>query len=657
MPRAICRSWNFIQNRLFSKQLFIVSLNFIILQTLYMRSILLILFIAANLLMHAQTLYMPRDVKKAFNNGTRSLDGRPGPNYWQNHGRYNITVAAMPPNRTITGTEQITYINNSPDTLRSLVFKLFVNIHKPGAPRAGGASKDYLTDGVTVDEFLVNGKAQNWNNAVFTNARVRLRQPLPAHDSIQLSVKWHYDMSLQSNREGMIDSTTFFLAYFYPRVSVYDDYEGWDIMNFNDALEFYSDFNDYTVNVQVPKNYIVWGTGTLLNPSEVLQPAAAQRFQQSLTSNDVIHVATRQDLENKNVTAQNAVNTWQFKANYVPDVAFGISDHFNWDAGSVMVDDAARRRASVQAAYNDTASDYHYMVNFAKEALDWLSHKWPGIPYPYEKTTIFHGYAGMEYPMMANDETYRDTVFSRFVAMHEIAHTYMPFYMGINETRYASMDEGWATTFELLFNRDFMGSKADDFYKQFRVAGWINDPSPDEDLPIITPGPDLSGGGLGNNEYGKPSLGYLAVKDMLGDALFKKCLQEYMSRWHGKHPIPWDFFNTINNVSGKDLNWFWDNWYFSHNYIDLAINNVTKTNNGFSIDVENNGGMATPFDVVLTYDDGTTDKFHQTSMVWQNSQKRVALTLSVTKPVQSIKLDGGIYMDANVKDNTWKKPM
>lgn len=621
------------------------------------RTVLISLSIFLFISVSAQKLYMPRNVVNAYKNNTRSLNGKPGKNYWQNHGRYNITVSATPPNRTINGVENITYFNTSPDTLRSLLFKLLVNIHKPGAPRLGGASPDYLTSGVTVDSFVVNGKPQPWNNSpfVFTNMRIRLNQPLLSHDSVQLYIKWHYDMSKQSGREGAIDSTTFYLAYFYPRVAVYDDYEGWDATNFNDALEFYSDFNDYTVTVQVPKNYIVWGTGTLLDPNSVLQPVFVQRFQRSLISNDVINVVTQKDLQSKNVTVQNEMNTWQFKANYVPDVAFGISDHYVWDASSVVVDDATQRRASAQAAYNDTAKDYHYMAGFAKQALDFLSHKWPGVPYPYEKTTVFQGYAGMEYPMMANDETYQDTTFSRFVAMHEIAHTYMPFYMGINETQHGFMDEGWATTFELLFNRDKMSKeKADNFYKQFRVQRWINDPSADEDLPIITPGPDLNGGGLGNNEYGKPSLGYLAVKDMLGEDLFKKCLQAYMSRWNGKHPLPWDFFYTFNDVSGKDLNWFWNNWYFSHNYIDLSLTNATKTSNGYSLNIQNIGGMAAPFDVVVTYTDGTIDKVHETPVIWQTNQKQITVNVTAKKAVQSIKLDGGIFMDANDKDNIWK---
>jgi aminopeptidase N len=127
-----------------------------------------------------------------------------------------------------------------------------------------------------------------------------------------------------------------------------------------------------------------------------------------------------------------------------------------------------------------------------------------------------------------------------------------------------------------------------------------------------------------------------------------------MSRWNGKHPLPWDFFNTFNDASGKDLNWFWNNWYFSHYYIDLSLTNATKIPNGYSLNIQNIGGMAAPFDVVITYADGSTDKIHQTPLVWQKDQKQIKLSVATKKAVQSIKLDGGIYMDANNTDNVWK---
>ena len=620
------------------------------------RVVFFIMFVHSSLL-HAQQLYTPRSIQQAFTKQTRSPDGRPGKNYWQNRGRYNITIKATPPDRTIQGTEQITYINNSPDTLYQLVFKLIVNVHLSGAVRLFPSPGDgYLTSGIHIDSLLINGFAQPYRRSPYNNTKyiTGLRSALKPHDSTQVSVRWHYDVSLISNREGMIDSTTYFLAYFYPRVAVYDDYNGWDMTEFNDGLEFYNDFNDYTVNVQVPENYLVWGTGTLLNAAAVLQPPYLAKFNQSFTTDEIIHVATRQDLAAKNVTTQNALNTWSWKADHISDMAIGISDHFVWDASSVVVDNATRRRASVQSAYNDTAADFHYMVGFGRHALDWLSNNWPGIPYPYEKSTIMQGFADMEYPMMVNDGTTRDTAFSRFVAEHEIAHTYMPFYMGINETEYGFMDEGWATTFELLIGRANVGNEAaENLFKQFRVIPWIRDPSAGEDLPVITPGTSMNGSGLGNNEYGKPALGYLAMKDLLGDAMFKKCLHEYMNRWNGKHPLPWDFFYTFNDVSGKNLNWFWSNWFFSNYYIDLAIQQVIKTSDGYSASIQNIGGMAAPFDLIIAYADGTKETLHQTPAVWEANQKTTAIKIATKKVIRSVRMDGNSFMDADENNNTW----
>ena len=604
----------------------------------------------------AQTLYEPRDVQLAYKNETRSRDGNPGKNYWTNHARYTINITAMPPDRNISGDETITYINNSPDTIRTPSIKLFINIHKPGAPRDFPAQQDYLTSGVHVDAITINGTSIDTTRASnsFTNYALRLPAPLMPHDSLHLTFKWHYEISLQSGREGMIDSTTYFLAYFYPRVAVFDDYNGWDRMQFMDSHEFYSDFNDYDVTINVPKNYIVVGTGTLQHPETLLQPDILSRYKQSFNSDATINIVTKENLDAKNITVQNAVNSWRFIATDIPDMAFGLSDHFVWDGCSAVVDDKTNRRAGAFAMYNDTAADYHHVAQYARHSLDWLSHNWPDVPYPYEKTTVFQGYAGMEYPMMANDETYSDTLFSRFVAEHEIAHTYMPFYMGINETRYGFMDEGWATTYEYLIGIADMGEEqAADFYKQFRIEGIIEDISSDEQIPIVTPGDALTGNGFGNNEYGKASIGYLAMKDLLGDEMFKKCLHAYMDRWHGKHPLPWDFFYTFNNVSEKNLNWFWNNWFFSHNYIDMDLTDVKKNGNSYTLSIKNIGGMAAPVDVIATYEDGSTEKFHQTPAIWANNQTQATVNINTKKKVQSIKLEGGIWMDADTSNNSW----
>jgi len=599
-----------------------------------------------------QPLYMPRDITRAFSKQTRAADGRPGPKYWQNRARYDITVQAAPPARDIRGRETITYFNNSPDTLKTLVFRIIQNIHQPGVARESDASPDYLTTGVAIDSFAVNGQARptNWSGPA-TVKTVRLARPLAPHDSVRMQVAWHFPISKESGREGMIDPTTYFLAYFYPRVAVYDDYNGWDRLPFLDSKEFYNDFNDYTLRVQAPANYLVWATGTLQNPKQVLQPAFAKKLEKSLTSDELIHVATAADLASKKITAQKPLNTWVWKSTDISDVTFGLSDHYVWDAASVIVDPATKRRASVQAAFADSTKDFHSSVKFSQNALGWFSRNWPGVPYPFPKMTAFQGFADMEYPMMVNDSPVPDLKFAQLVQDHEIAHTYFPFYMGINESRYAFMDEGWATTFELLIGRAENGNAAaEDFYRKFRVVNYINDRSTAEDLPIITPSSELKAG-YGNNSYGKASLSYLALKDMLGDELFKKCLHEYMGRWHSKHPIPWDYFNTMSNASGQNLSWFFQNWFFTNNYIDLALISAEKSGQGTVVTIKNVGGFAVPVDLKIDYADGSTETLHRSPELWRADQQRATITVPAGKAVRAVSFDHGLFLDADTKND------
>ena len=604
---------------------------------------------------YAQQLYMPRNVKAAFERGTRAADGKSGANYWQNTARYNIGINVAPPNRTVTGSEEIVYTNNSPNALENIVFRLTINSHSPQAPREDEVSADYLTSGVLIDEYTENGKVKQWRQRTGnTWQSIKLDKKLAAHDSIKLAFKWHYDVSVQSGREGAIDPTTFFIAYFYPRVAVYDDIDGWDTQNFTEGHEFYNDFNDYTFEVTAPKNYVVWATGDLLNADEVLQPTFAERLKKSITSDDVIHIATAAELAGNSVTVQKDAITWKWKADNISDVALAVSNHFIWDGGSVIVDKTTNRRASVQAAYNVEAKDFQKMVEYGKHTLDWASNNFPGVPYPFQKTTIVRGFADMEYPMMVNQSTQENPDFARFVAEHEILHSWFPFYMGINERRYGFMDEGWTTAFENLIGRnDFGTEKANQAFKLFRIEGWIKSATADGDISIITPGDALTGRGFGDNEYGKAALGYLALKDLLGDELFKKSLHEFISRWNGKHPQPWDMFNSFNSGSGRDLNWFFNNWYFTNGYIDLAVQNVTPSTGSYTLVIKNIGGFDAPVDVVIGYDDGSKETLHQTPEIWHKDQSEATVIIPTKKKIDTLSLDGGIFMDADETNNKW----
>ncbi len=606
----------------------------------------------------AQGLYMPRNVKEAYQKGTRSMDGKPGPGYWQNAGRYNINLTANPPSKTIRGKETITYINNSMDTLNRPVIKLILNIHNPGTARMLTAQAGYLSQGIRIDRFKENGKERAFPDPAGETFRsFALSKPLLPKDSVQLEFDWHYDVSDISGREGLLDSTSFFLAYCYPRVAVFDDIHGWDRMNFTDGQEFYNDFNDYMVSVTVPGNFLVWGSGDLLNPEEVLQPAFLQKYKASLSADKTINIVTTADHKTKSVTTQNAMNTWKFSARHITDMAYCISDHYVWDGASVVVDKKTGRRASAQSAYIDTAVNFRKAVEHIQHSLDWLSHNWPGVPYPFPKSTIVQGIADMEYPMMANDSPQDDPMLQRFIAEHEIAHSWFPFYMGVNEHRYGYMDEGWTTAFENLIGKADLGAEtANELFKQFRVQSWAYSNTDESEVPIIIPNNIMSGQAMGDNEYGKPALAYLGLKDMLGDELFRKCLHGFIDRWHGKHPIPWDMFYSFSNLAGKSLDWYWHNWFFTYSYMDIALRKVAPAPGGYALNIDNVGGFVIPFDIQVEYADGTKETIHKTAAVWEANTKKTTVLLRTKKKITYLRLDSGIFLDANENDNVWGKP-
>jgi aminopeptidase N len=176
----------------------------------------------------------------------------------------------------------------------------------------------------------------------------------------------------------------------------------------------------------------------------------------------------------------------------------------------------------------------------------------------------------------------------------------------------------------------------------------VQDPSAASDEPIITPT------STGDNGYGKPALGYLALKELLGDARYRKALHEYMDEWHGKHPQPWDYFNTFNRVTGENLDWFWQRWFFEPNYIDIAITGVATSANGSKVTLANIGGMPAPVDLVVTYADGTSETLHQTPAIWRADPRRATVTIASAKKPRSIRLEHGIWMDADLSNDHWQ---
>ncbi|MEJ8801837.1 M1 family aminopeptidase [Pontibacter sp. H249] len=289
------------------------------------------------------------------------------------------------------------------------------------------------------------------------------------------------------------------------------------------------------------------------------------------------------------------------------------------------------------------------MVNFGRKTVEAMSYTFPKWPFPYSHITVFQGLAQMEYPMMVNDNPIEDRAETIMLTDHEIFHTMFPFYMGINETKYGWMDEGWATMGEWLITPIIDPSITDDY----GVAPYGAVAGTEIDLPITTLTTQQNGTTMFLNSYPKPALGYLYVRDMLGNELFEKALHYYIAQWNGKHPQPYDFFNAMNTASGRNLNWFWQRWFFDDGYPDLAIADVQEQNGSSTVTVASVGTKPVPVDLIVTYTDGTSLTLHKDISVWEKGNSTMQLTFKPTKQVKQLELKGTYTPDSNKKDNIY----
>ncbi|MEO7307596.1 MAG: M1 family metallopeptidase [Ferruginibacter sp.] len=597
------------------------------------------------------TLPIPINIKKTFDKGTRSMDGKPGKNYWQNAAVYNIDVNFNPATRLIKGTITINYTNNSPDTLKEIVFKLYPNIYKKGASRLMNIKGEDVTDGVAIEKLSANEEllpAKNYRIDA-TNMSVRIK-PLGPKGTIKFNITYNYILNKQSHiRTGEVEDGAYFIAYFFPRIAVYDDIDGWNRNPYLGTQEFYNDFCDFTTSITVPGDYIVWATGDLTNSTAIFKEKYQQRIQQAETRDGYITIIDSTDIKDR-ITKNETSNTWIFEAKHVTDAVFALSNHYMWQSSSLVVDKATGRRTRVDAVFNPKHKDYLLVAADAHKTVEAMSFNFPKWPYPYSHETVFDGLDQMEYPMMVNDNPVEDRAESIELTDHEIFHTMFPFYMGINETKYGWMDEGWATIGEWLISPMIDTSLVD----LYGIAAVEQTAGNEVDMPIMTLTTQEYGTSMFINSYPKPAMGYLFVKDMLGDDLFYKGLHNYFRNWNGKHPMPYDFFFSMNEGCGKNLNWFWKRWFFDDGVPDLAIVKVTEKGNSKQITIETKGTKPVPVDVTVVFTDGSSQKFHQSIAVWEKGNKTTLINFTSAKKIRSVALGSSHVPDSNKKDNFWK---
>lgn len=600
------------------------------------------------------TLPTPKNIEATYSKNTRSIDGTPGKNYWQNSAKYDINVEFKPDSRILTGSEEIIYTNNSPDTLKVLVFKLYQNIYKKGAMRLSTIKDSDVSDGVSIGKTLINDQIIDPNNIKIydTNMFIRIK-PLSPKQSATVKLEFSYVLNKESHiRTGQVDDGAFFIGYFFPRIAVYDDIDGWNTFPYFGSFssqEFYNDFCDFKVAIKVPNDYLVWATGDLQNCSDVLNNKYCDRIIKAEKNDAISFIIDSTDIKTDDITKKKSTeNIWKYEAQNVTDIAFATSNHYVWESSSVVVDKKTGRRTRVDAVYNPEHTDFLPIASIARKTVEAMSFHYPKWPYPYNHETVFDGLSELEFPMMVNDHPEPDKTKAVGVTSHEIFHTMFPFYMGTNETKYAWMDEGWATTGDWLLSPIIDPSITD----EFGIAQLEELAGTESDFPITTLSTQLNdfSSSLFINSYPKAAFGYLFVKDLLGDELFYKALHHYIATWNGKHPMPNDFFYSMNEGSGQNLNWFWKKWFFEGGDLDLSISKV----NGKEITIENKSEKPLPIDLNITFIDGSTEKIHFPISIWKSSNKTTTMTTKSNVKIKKIVLGSTYIPDSNKSNNVYE---
>ena len=614
----------------------------------------------------------PRVFERALQQGTRAASGLPGPRYWQQWADYRIRATVDAQARTLTGSESITYRNHSPDTLRVLVLKVYQNLHAPGATRNEEAE---VTGGTTISRVAVGGaaleKTEGRGTGYFTQGTllgVRPAQPVAPGDSVRLEIDFSFKIPQAgaSGRMGYSKDNLLYLAYWYPQMAVYDDVGGWHTDPFLGAAEFYMGYGNYQVELTAPEGWVVMGTGALQNPEQVLAPAVLDRWRRAQRSDSVVHVLTAADFGagKATVDAPNDVLTWRFRADTVRDVAFSVTRESNWDAARTPVGDrdgdGRGDFSTINAFWRADAPRWAQAARYAQQSITHHS-RFTGIPYPYPHMTAVEGEdiigGGMEYPMMTLIGAYTqagDTALYSVTA-HELAHMWFPMIVGVDETRYGWMDEGTTDFNENeAFAGFFPGARNAHVREQQQYAGVV---SRGADAELLT-WTDYQPGGMGGfASYVKPATALYALRGLLGEETFLRGYRAYAAAWKYKHPKPWDFFNAFNAAAGRDLWWFWSTWYDETWTLDHAVASVADGAGGTTITVEDRGRAPMPARLLITRQDGATERREVPVDTWLSGARSATVTVPAgSSPVVKVEIDPeSFFPDVDRANNVWTR--
>lgn len=600
------------------------------------------------------TLPVPGAYLEALDAGTRSRSGAPGPAYWQQRVDYRIRTRLYPAEHRVTGSEEITYHNRSPHALETLWLALPQNVFAPGNPRNRPAP---ITGGFALERVEVEGGGELVSRpgpagSLPTVVALRLAEPLPPGGTRRLSIGWSFEVPEGTFRMGREGSEVFYLAQWYPYVVTYDDVRGWAREPYLGDGEFYREYGDFEVEITAPAGWLVSASGVLQNPAEVLTPDAAERLA-AVTARDVTAVVSREDRDAGRATApggDGGLLTWHWVAENVRDFAWGASDRYVWDATVARYpdDEGGERSAVIHALYRPERPSWELAAEYAKHAIEAHSH-W--YPYPYPQMTVNEGVigGGMEYPMITIIGGSRSPLSLYGVISHELAHMWWPMVVGSNERLHAWMDEGLASFSEDLFTPGLFPESPGGLGS---LQGYLRVAGTDAETESMRPA-DLYGpfGNRGLASYGKPATVFRALRGVLGEEAFDEAMRSYVRRWAFKHPHPLDLFWTFEDVTGRDLDWYFHPWLYTTRVMDQAVVQVRSAEAGTTVVLEDQGEIAMPVVLEVTTSDGTTRTIRRDHDAWIDGRMEVAVEGDVTR----VELDPGVILpDVDREDNVWE---
>ncbi len=537
-------------------------------------------------------------------NEYRTASGAPGPKYWQQRADYDIKCELDEPNLKLKGSETITYYNNSPDILTYLWLQLDENEHSS----VNNANyQDRSAMGRSVSTATIDGiEGQKTDNGYgdqitkITDAtgkplkytinktmmRIDLPAPLKPGQKFVFNIDWNYKISdrLTFGGRGGYEyfpedgNHLFTMAQWYPRLCVYSDFQGWQNHQFTGRGEFALTFGNFNVQMTVPADHVVLGTGQCQNYPAVLSAAQLARWNQAQTAKEPVEVVTLDEATKAEKSKSTAKKTWVFKAENVRDFAWTSSRKFIWDAMPTYVEG---KKIMCMSAYGKEAYGLYRKFSSKVVAHTVRTYSKFSIPYPYPVAQSIEAANGMEYPMICfnNGRTNKDGTYSEQtkigmlgVIIHEVGHNFFPMIVNSDERQWSWMDEGLNSFVEYLTEELYDNKYPSRMGNAASIAPYMRLPK-DQLEPIMTNSENIAQ--FGPNAYTKPATGLNILREtIMGRELFDFSFKEYARRWAFKHPTPADLFRTMEDASGEDLDWFWRGWFYGIDPCDISIDSV-----------------------------------------------------------------------------------